>query len=820
MQFPESWLRTFCDPPIGTAELAATLTMAGLEVEETRPVAPPFTGVVVARVLAAEPHPNADRLRVCTVDAGAGEPLQVVCGAPNVRAGMLAPLATVGASLPPSEAGGEPLAIGAGTIRGVESRGMLCSARELGLSEDHGGLLEIGDGPAPGADLRRALDLDDTVFTLKLTPNLGHDLSILGVARELSALTGAPLVQPAIEPVAPTTDARLPVRIEAPDLCGRFSGRVVTGIDPTRPTPAWMVERLARCGQRSVAALVDISNYVMFELGRPSHVFDLGTIEGGLVVRWARDGETLELLNGSTVTLDPSVGVIADAARPESLAGIMGGAATAVSDATRDVYVEAAFWWPEAVAGRSRRFGFATDAGHRFERGVDPSTTVLHLERLAALIVAICGTPATRVGAVDDHVAGLPARTPVRLRPARATRVVGVPLDTATCVDALARLGLAPRVVAGADGADAVEVVPPPWRFDLVREEDLIEEVVRIVGFERLEPAPPRGTIEARVPPSADRGAARLRRELASLGWQETIGYAFVAEGAERDLSGNADPIRVLNPITAERSVMRSTLVPSLVEVLRANAARQSTRLRAFEIGRVFRRDPAVADGDRAVAGVAQPLRVGGLAWGTDALPQWGAPARPVDFHDVKGDLESLLGPGRLACVAEAHPALHPGRAARVEIDGRPAGFLGELHPRWVQRLEIPVAAPVVFELDLHAVLALPPVAVAPLPRRQPAWRDVALVVPRGVAHAALMEAIRAGGAPLLRSATLFDVWEPKAPGAGLGEGERSFAVRLEWADEDAPLTDPRLDAAVAGVLARLERTLGVRIRQQQPAAA
>jgi phenylalanyl-tRNA synthetase beta chain len=662
MQFPESWLRTFCDPPLSTAELAATLTMAGLEVEETRPVAPPFTGVVVARILAAEPHPGADRLRVCTVDIGEVEPLQIVCGAPNARAGLLAPLATVGAALPPAAAGGAPVAIGAGTIRGVESQGMLCSARELRLSEDHGGLLELSAGAVPGEDLRRTLDLDDTVFTLKLTPNLGHDLSVFGVAREVAALTGAPLRAPAIEPVAPTTDAVLPVRIEAPDLCGRFSGRVVTGLDPTRPTPAWLVERLARCGQRSVAPLVDISNYVMFELGRPSHVFDRDAIDGGLVVRWGRDGETLELLNGSTVALDPTVGVIADEAKPESLAGIMGGAATAVSDATRNVYVEAAFWWPEAVAGRSRRFAFSTDAGHRFERGVDPSTTVLHIERLTRLVVEICGTNETRVGPIDDRITALPERAPVRLRPARATRVVGMALDTATCVDALTRLGLAPRVVAGAEGAegDSVEVTPPPWRFDLVREEDLIEEVIRIVGFDRLDARPPRGTIEAHVPPLAQRGVARLRRELASLGWQETIGYSFVAEGLERDLGGSVDPIRVLNPISAERSVMRSTLLPSLLEVLRANAARQSTRVCAFEIGRVFRRDASIVDGERDVAGVAQPLRVGGLAWGAQSVLQWGVSARPVDFHDVKGDLEMLFAPGRLAFVAEPHPALHP----------------------------------------------------------------------------------------------------------------------------------------------------------------
>ena len=415
MQFPESWLREFCDPPISTAELAERLTMAGLEVEDLRPAAPPFHGVVVAEVLEVAKHPNADKLRVCQVNAGGGETLEIVCGAPNVRAGIKVPLARVGAELPPAGEGegAKPFRIEVGKIRGVESRGMLCSARELKLSEDHGGLLILDDGAPVGADLRQHLQLDDTIFTLKLTPNLGHGLSVFGVAREVAALTGAPLKPPRIAP-APVGDASvLRVAVEAPDLCGRFSGRIVRGVDTTAKTPAWMAERLARCGQRTVAPLVDISNYVMFELGRPSHIFDLDTIDGGLTVRWARPGETLELLNGATVELDEEVGVIADDSHVESLAGIMGGARTAVSDATRNVYVEAAFWWPESVAGRSRRYKFSTDAGHRFERGVDPATTVEHIERITALIVEICGGSETRCGPIDDHVVNLPTPAPV-----------------------------------------------------------------------------------------------------------------------------------------------------------------------------------------------------------------------------------------------------------------------------------------------------------------------------------------------------------------------------------------------------------------------
>ncbi len=390
MQFPESWLREFCNPPLSTEQLAETLTMGGLEVEELRPAAPPFTKIVVGEIKEAVQHPDADRLRVCKVDAGQGALLNIVCGAPNARAGIKVPCALVGAELPPGE-DGKPFLIKLGKLRGVESQGMLCSARELKLSEDHAGLLELAADAPVGADVREVLKLDDTLFTLKLTPNLAHALSVYGVARELSALTGAPLKTPSFEPVKPAHDAMLEVRVAAPDLCGRFSGRIVRNVNTKAATPQWMVDRLARCGQRSVTALVDISNYVMFEFGRPSHIFDHDKIHGALEVRWGKPGEQLKLLNGNTVTVDEAVGVIADDREVESLAGIMGGDATAVSDDTRNVYVEAAFWWPQAIQGRSRRYNFSTDAGHRFERGVDPSQTVEHIEHITRLIIGICG---------------------------------------------------------------------------------------------------------------------------------------------------------------------------------------------------------------------------------------------------------------------------------------------------------------------------------------------------------------------------------------------------------------------------------------------
>ncbi|MDH5204107.1 MAG: phenylalanine--tRNA ligase subunit beta, partial [Hylemonella sp.] len=401
MQFPESWLREFCNPPLSTEQLAHTLTMAGLEVEEMRPVAPPFTKIVVGEIKEAAQHPDADRLRVCQVDVGQGSLLNIVCGAPNARAGIKVPCALVGAELPPAE-DGKPFKIKLGKLRGVESQGMLCSARELMLSEDHGGLLELSAEASVGQDIREHLDLDDTLFTLKLTPNLAHCLSVYGVAREVSALTGTPLKKPEFPSVSAQIDDKLPIKLSAPDLCGRFSGRIVRNVNTQAATPAWMVDRLARCGQRSVTALVDISNYVMFEFGRPSHIFDLDKIHGGLDVRWGKPGEQLKLLNGNTVTVDAEVGVIADDQQVESLAGIMGGDATAVSDDTKNVYVEAAFWWPRAIAGRSRRYNFSTDAGHRFERGVDPELTVEHIERITQLIVDICGTPETVCGPIDD----------------------------------------------------------------------------------------------------------------------------------------------------------------------------------------------------------------------------------------------------------------------------------------------------------------------------------------------------------------------------------------------------------------------------------
>jgi phenylalanyl-tRNA synthetase beta chain len=781
--------------------------MAGLEVEELKPVAPHFTGIVVGEIKEAVQHPNADKLRVCQVDVGQGALLNIVCGAPNARVGIKVPCAMVGAELPPGE-DGKPFAIKVGKLRGVDSFGMLCSARELKLSEDHGGLLELGTDAVLGQDIRTHLLLDDTLFTLKLTPNLAHCLSVYGVARELAALTGAPLMAPALPAVAVNDATRLAVKISAPDLCGRFSGRVVRKVNTRATTPRWMVDRLARCGQRSVTALVDISNYVMFELGRPSHIFDLDKIHGGLDVRWGQTGESLKLLNGNTVTVDGKVGVIADDAQVESLAGIMGGDATAVSDDTQNIYVEAAFWWPKSIAGRSRRYNFSTDAGHRFERGVDPGQTVEHIERITQLILDICGTPATQCGPIDDIQASLPPAVPVTLRVARAVKVIGMPLTQAQCADALKRLGLSVT-----EGPGTLTVLPPSYRFDLQIEEDLIEEVVRMVGYEQLPATPPLAPISARIRPEAERSPFAVRRALAALDYQETINFSFVEERWEHELAGNANPIKLLNPIASQMSVMRSSLLGSLVQVLKFNLDRKASRVRVFELGRVFLRSPQTQSTDTTVAGFDQPMRVAGLAYGALDNLGWSRADRNVDFFDLKGDVQTLLAPLQALFKPATHPAMHPGRCASVSVSGRQIGFVGELHPQWRQGYEL-AQAPILFELELDAVLKRRVPQFSIVSKHQPVERDLAVIVSESVTHSALMTAINSAGiSKLLRSATLFDVYRPQQAGASMQLGEKSLAVRLILSSDEATLTEDQIDAAVQAVLARLQIDLGARLR-------
>lgn len=801
MRIPESWLRSMANPSQDTGALAQLLTMSGLEVESCEPVAPPFSGVIVAAVRAVEKHPNADKLALCTVvTGGAGEaPRAVVCGAPNVRAGMRVALAQVGARLPAGD--GEVLEIRAAKVRGVESQGMLCSARELGLSDDHSGILELpGDAPL-GHDVREVLALEDHVYDIKLTPNRADCLSVLGVAREVAALTGATLAAPRIDAVVPRNETRLPVRVLAPDLCGRFSGRVISDVNARAETPEWIKQRLSRAGQRPISALVDISNYVMLELGRPSHIFDYDKVRGGaLEVRWGRKGERVELLNGQTIEVDESVGVIADAAGVEALAGIMGGEATAVSDATRNIYIEAAFWWPQAVAGRARRFNFTTDAAHRFERGVDYATTVEHIEHITRLVLEICGGAP---GPIDDTVTALPERRPVRMRVARAQKVIGVPIPGDEMAEIFSRLAL-PFEWEG----EAFVVTPPSYRFDLEIEEDLIEEVARIHGFDRIPAHPPRAAARMSALPEARRSLHAVRERLAAGDYNEVVNFSFVEPGWEADFAGCADPIRLLNPIASPQSVMRSSLIGSLVDNVRYNLARKVPRIRVFEVGRVFLRDPAAADGPLSLAGLRQPLRVGAAAFGPTLDEQWGTPTRGVDFYDVKADVEALFWPVSVRFEAAPHPALHPGRAARILRDGRPVGWLGELHPQWQRKYELPGPL-VVFELEAESLEAVP-LPRPEVPSRFPAViRDIAVLVDAGVTAQALLDAICAERPGIVQHVGVFDQYQ----GKGLPDGRKSLAFRVVMQDTERTLTDAEADQARDAIVDLVSRKFSATLR-------
>jgi len=800
MQFSESWLRSFCNPSMTTDELAHALTMAGLEVEEVTPAAPPFTGIVVGEILTREKHPNADRLSVCTVNVGShsATPLQIVCGAPNARAGIKIPCALVGAALPPGE-DGKPFMIKQAKMRSVESNGMLCSARELGISESHEGLLELAADAPVGTDIREYLALNDAKFLIKLTPNKADCLSVYGVAREVHAITGAPLAAEPTGSVTPTLTEVLPVKVLAPDLCGRFAGRVIRGVNAKASTPAWMRERLEKSGQRSISALVDISNYVMLEAGRPTHVFDLDKVHGGLEVRWGKKGETLKLLNGNTVELDEKVGVIADAQSVESLAGIMGGDSTAVSLETQNVYVEAAFWHPLAIQGRSRRFNFSTDAGHRFERGVDWATIPAHLDRISALILEICGGQA---GPIDDQTVNVPERKSVTMRIARAQKVIGVPVSVEEMASIFTRLGLRHTRT-----ADTFTVSPPSFRFDIEIEEDLIEEIARIYGFDNIPALPPVARAAMRSQPEGTRSLHELRDAIAAADYFETINYSFVDATWESDLLGNAAPINLLNPIASQMAVMRSSLIPGLLAIVQYNISHKADRVRVFELGKVFMRDASVVDGELAVAGIDQPLKLAGVAFGGAVAEQWATPKRATDFFDVKSDLSGVL-PAAASFVAAEHPLLHPGRSARIECGGKVIGWIGELHPKHLSRFEL-TSAPIVFELDVAPlqVVGLPThvsVSKQPLVRR-----DIALVVANSVNSDALIASLRQGAPGFVQSVDVFDVYR----GAGLPEGTKSVAIRVLMQDTERTLADTEIEGTCQQMLLQAKQQHGATLR-------
>ncbi len=784
MKFSENWLRTFVNPPLDSAALAHALTMSGLEVEALETVAPPFEKLVVARVLEVTKHPQADRLNVCKVEVGSGEPLQIVCGAANVAAGLKVPCAMVGAKLPGIE-------IKQAKLRGVESSGMLCSAKELGLAEESSGLLVLPADAPVGEDIRAYLDLDDKLFTLKLTPNRADCLSLLGVAREVAAIAGTPLNCPQIKPVAVASARKIAVRLDAPQACPRYAGRMVVGVNAGAATPAWMVKRLERSGLRSISAIVDISNYVLLELGQPMHAFDAARIAGAVTARFARDGETLKLLNEQTVTLQSDMLVIADDAQPLALAGIMGGADSAVSGATTDIFLESAFFAPAVIAGKSRRLGFGSDSSYRFERGVDFGATVAALERATALVLEICGG---RAGEIVEAVAQLPARDKVILRGERVRRILGIDLDASMIAEMLKRLGLE---FGERDGC--FEIVPPSYRFDLAIEEDFIEEVARLHGYDNVPENPPRGELRMLPLPETVRPAHTLKILLADRDYQEIVSYAFVNEAWEADLAGNTQPVRLLNPIASHMSVMRSTLFGGLLEALSFNLNRKQERVRLFESGRCF---------NRAESGYTQPEKIAGLCYGAAKPEQWGEAARAVDFYDVKADVEALCLPARLRFEAAVHPALHPGQSAVIRLGETTVGWIGTLHPQWQQKYALP-GAPVLFELDLPPLLRRTVPAFTEVSRFPPVRRDIAVIVDDAVNVQAMLDALYESLPASVADLTLFDVYR----GKGVDLGKKSLAFRVLMQDTQKTLTDDETDAVVSSLVQILAAGFGAKLR-------
>jgi len=790
MKFSESWLRTFVNPKLSSDELSHLLTMAGLEVEELDPVAPAFNNVVVARVLEVNKHPDADRLNVCKVDAGEGQPRVIVCGAPNVAAGLIVPCALPGAELP----GG--LAIKVAKVRGIESSGMLCSAKELGIAEEASGLLILPADAPVGQSIRQYLDLDDQLFTLKLTPNRADCLSLTGVAREVAALTDTPAQFVDVQPVPATIDAQRQIVLDAPEACPLYCGRVIRGVNAKAPTPDWMKRRLERSGIRAISALVDVTNYVMLELGQPLHAFDNTHLEGAIHARMAQPGEKLLLLNEQTLALDADVLMIADDAKPVAMAGIMGGEESGITLETTELLLEAAFFAPKAIAGRARRYGFVSDASHRFERGVDFGGTRRAIERATRLILDICGGEA---GPVVEAAAPLPQRAPVRLRTARAARVLGVALPAETLASLFGRLGL-PFTREGEDFL----VTPPSYRFDLEIEEDLIEEIARLHGYDNIPAPAPRGPLSMLPQGEGQRPVQRVRQALIDRGYQEVVNFAFVEESWEKDFANNDDPVRLANPIASQMAVMRTNLFGGLVANLVTNLKRKQSRVRLFETGRCFLKDAT----GQPVQGYRQPWKLAGLAYG-GALPEgWTHGARKVDFYDVKGDLEPLLAGLSVSFAKAEHPALHPGRSASVLLAGKIVGVLGELHPEWVQKYDLP-NAPVVFELDLEAALHAQLPVYQEVSNFPPVVRDLAVVVDHGLGWQALLDGLWASKQPFVRDIKLFDIYV----GKGVSDGKKSVAFRIVMQDTQRTLQDSEVDAVMHQLTAFLEQNFAAQLR-------
>lgn len=784
MKFSENWLRAYVDPKLNSEQLADILTMGGLEVEALEPVAAPFSKVMVGEVIAMQKHPDADRLNVCQVAVGGDAPLQIVCGAANVQVGIKVPCALVGANLP-------KITIKQAKVRGIESFGMLCSEQELGLAEDASGLLLLPSDAPVGASIRDYLALNDMLFTLKLTPNRSDCLCLAGVAREVSALTNAPLKLPLIPSIPVQHQDSLALVIQAPLECPRYCGRIVRGVNAQASTPQWMVQRLIRSGVRPISAVVDITNYVLLELGQPLHAFDLAKLQGGICVRMAYTGEQIKLLNEQDVRLESDMLVIADEHQAVALAGIMGGAATAVDTTTHDVFLESAFFSPAVIAGRARRLGLSTDASHRFERGVDFAITQDCLERATQLLLEICGGEA---GSITECRTVLPTRKPIKLRISRTGKVLGLDLTHHAIETLLTRLQLSFQ-----SRDDEFLVTPPSYRFDLCIEEDLIEEIARLHGYDNIPAIPPQASLRVLPRTETARTADRLRERLVVRDYQEVVTYSFVEPIWEMDFAANANPVPLKNPMASQLSVMRSTLLSSLVECLRYNLSRKQDRVRVFEVGRIFHFVDDILE---------QPTYVAGLSYGAVLAEQWGSEARTVDFFDVKGDLEALLWPLVASFERASHPALHPGQSARVVLDGVAVGWVGVLHPKWVQQYGLP-QAPGLFEMSLSGILACKLPTFVEISKYQAVRRDIAVIVDEKTTSAEMLLALRNAAPEQLAELDIFDLYH----GKGIDYGKKSIAFKILLQDTQKTMTDPEVDVVVTRLTQVLSDRFGAKLR-------
>jgi phenylalanyl-tRNA synthetase beta chain len=787
MKVSVQWLREWVDVDADVGALAHSLTMAGLEIEGNFPAAPEMSGVIVADVMSVERHPDAEKLSVCRVSTGR-ETLQIVCGAPNVRAGMKAPLATVGAKLP----GG--MDIKQATLRGVDSFGMLCSARELGLSDDSSGLLELPGELTAGADLFKALALDDRILEVNVTPNRGDCMSIAGVAREVAANTGKTLHAPAIKAVAKQSDAAFPVKIEASRACTKFASRLIRGVRPNQPSPFWMRERLRRAGLRPISLLVDVTNYVVLELGQPMHAYDRNNLAGGLTVRHAKEAEKLKLLDGRVIELASDILVIADDKGPVGMAGVMGGEVSGIVDATTDLFLEAAHFTPDAVAGRGRRFGIITDASQRFERGVDPELPERAIERATQLILENAG--GTAGPTVLTRAQAEPKPAAIRVRHARIGRVLGIDLDAKSIGNYLGKLGM--QVTASKDGW---QVTAPSWRFDIKIEEDLIEEIARLHGYNNIPP------VEAPVVQhlgQATEGVVPRERAadvLIDRGYQEAIAYSFVDPSWQALMFPGEATRALVNPISAELGVMRLSLWPGLAIAARENLRRQQSRVRIFETGRKFVGNDEI----EVIAGLA----VGG------ALPeQWDAPNRKIDFFDIKADVEALLAltgeSDKFIFKAARHSALHPGQCAQILRGSENVGMLGALHPDVAKKMDLTYPS-FAFELDFRRAFAARLPQFTDISRFPAIRRDLAVIVAEAVTLDALAAQVRAAAGLLLRDLSVLSVYR----GEQIEKGKKSIALSLNLQDTSRTLTDEDADRVIAQVVENLRARLGASIRDK-----